>query len=70
MTIPVPPLTPYADVNAILHDVLSGAQSVLGEDFLDMYLSESLAAGDFDPQQGEVSSIPLFNPLTTAGAGV
>jgi hypothetical protein len=43
--------TPYPDVNAVLHVLLSGVQTVLGDHFVGMYLSGSLATGDFDPQR-------------------
>jgi hypothetical protein len=43
--------TPYPDVNAMLHVLLSGVQAVLGDHFVGMYLSGSLASGDFDPQR-------------------
>ena len=43
--------TPYPDVNAVLHVLLSGVQAVLGDHFVGMYLSGSLASGDFAPQR-------------------
>jgi len=42
--------TPYPDVNAVLHMLLSGVQTILGNHFVGMYLAGSLASGDFDPQ--------------------
>ena len=44
----VPPPTPYPDVNALLHDVLIGAQQRLGPHFVGMYLEGSLVSDDFD----------------------
>ena len=38
----------YADVNRVLHELLTGAQSILGSHFVGMYLFGSLANGDFD----------------------
>jgi len=46
--------TPYADVNAILAQLLSGLQSTLGEQFVGLYLYGSLATGDFDPLRSDV----------------
>ncbi len=40
--------TPYADVNAVLCDLLSGVQTILGRHLVGMYLDGSLAMGDFD----------------------
>jgi hypothetical protein len=40
--------TPYPDVNAIVHDVLSNVQKILGGRLTGMYLDGSLASGDFD----------------------
>jgi len=43
-----PPPTPYPDVNAVLRALLSDVRAILGTGFLGMYLSGSLAMGDFD----------------------
>jgi hypothetical protein len=43
--------TPYPDVNAVLHVLLSGVQAILENHFIGMYLYGSLASGDFDPQR-------------------
>lgn len=40
--------TPYADVNTLLHRVLSGAQAILGDHFIGMYVEGSLACDAFD----------------------
>jgi predicted nucleotidyltransferase len=40
--------TPYPDVNALVGEVLKGAQSVLGKTFVGMLLDGSLTSGDFD----------------------
>jgi hypothetical protein len=50
-------LTPYPDVNAVLHDLLSGVQAVLGDRFVGMYVQGSLASGDFDPQRSDVDFV-------------
>lgn len=46
--------TPYPEVNAVLHTLLVGAQAILGDQFIGMYLHGSLAGGDFDPQRSDV----------------
>ena len=40
--------TPYPDVNAVLRVLLSDTRTILGTGFVGMYLSGSLAMGDFD----------------------
>ena len=40
--------TPYPDVNAALRAFLSGARTVLGDQFIGMVVHGSLASGDFD----------------------
>ena len=40
--------TPYAEVNALLGELVEGARGVLGEQFVGAYLFGSLACGDFD----------------------
>jgi hypothetical protein len=42
--------TPYPDVNAVLAMLLDGAQAMLGDHFIGLYLYGSLASGDFNPQ--------------------
>jgi hypothetical protein len=49
--------TPYPDVNAIAQAIHSGAQTILGDNFLGMYLSGSLASGDFDPQHSDIDFV-------------
>src|SRR5687768_4487518 len=40
--------TPYADINALLRELLAGVQSILGSHLIGIYLEGSLANGDFD----------------------
>lgn len=49
--------TPYADVNAVLHDLLSSVQTLLGDHFRGMYLSGSLALGDFAPHRSDIDFV-------------
>ncbi len=46
--------TPHTDVNMVLHTLLSGARTILGDEFVGMYLYGSLASGDFDPKSSDV----------------
>lgn len=46
--------TPHRDVNDLLEKLLSGAQSVLENNFSGLYLYGSLASGDFDWQKSDV----------------
>ncbi len=50
-------MTPYPDVNAVLHDFLTNVQAVLGDHFLGMYLSGSLALGDFSPDSSDIDFV-------------
>jgi hypothetical protein len=49
--------TPYADVNALLQQLLDGARAALGEQFAGMYLYGSLASGDFNPATSDVDFV-------------
>ena len=49
--------TPYADVNIVLHQLLSSVQAVLGDHFIGLYLYGSLAGGDFDPQRSDIDFV-------------
>ena len=49
--------TPYPDVNAVLHMLLSSVQTILGDHFIGMYLYGSLASGDFDPHRSDIDFV-------------
>jgi hypothetical protein len=49
--------TPYPDVNALLHVLLSDVQTILGNRFVGMYLYGSLAGGDFDSQRSDIDFV-------------
>ena len=49
--------TPYAGVNAVLHHFLASIQAIVGSHFRGMYLSGSLALGDFDPRSSDIDFI-------------
>ncbi|MCB9422025.1 MAG: DUF4111 domain-containing protein [Ardenticatenaceae bacterium] len=47
----------YSDVDAILQQLLVEAQAVLGEQFVGLYLTGSLAAGDFNPSRSDIDFV-------------
>jgi hypothetical protein len=52
-----PTPTPYPDVNAVLDTVTTQAHAILGEHFVGLYLSGSLAVGDFDPRSSDIDFV-------------
>jgi len=71
---PLPP-TPYADVNEALRELLVQTQTLLGSHFVGMYLSGSLALGDFDPHSSDIDLVivtdaPLSDDLVAALQGM
>lgn len=57
--------TPYTGVNLVLYDFLQRIRTIAGEDFYGMYLSGSLALGDFDPQSSDIDVVVVTNaPLS------
>ncbi|HEU5348640.1 MAG TPA: aminoglycoside adenylyltransferase domain-containing protein [Ktedonobacterales bacterium] len=53
MSEPLQP-TPFADVNAVLHDFLAQIGPLLGSHFHALYLYGSLALGDFNPRTSDI----------------
>ena len=49
--------TAYPDINALLYVLLSGVQTVLGDHFIAMVLSGSLASGTFEPQRSDIDFV-------------
>ena len=49
--------TPYPDVNRLLLELAAGARDVLGEQFTGLYLSGSLAVGDFNPDTSDIDFV-------------
>lgn len=49
--------TPYPDVNAVLRHFLAETQAILGEQFVGLYLSGSLAVGEFDPRSSDIDLV-------------
>ncbi len=54
MTSSPPRPTPNRDVNTAVHALLAGAEEILGERFVGLYLHGSLAAGDFIPGRSDI----------------
>jgi hypothetical protein len=46
--------TPYPDVNAVVHELLTSLHAIFGAQLQGMYLLGSLALGDFHPQQSDL----------------
>src|ERR1700680_1170010 len=58
-------LTPYPDINALLTQYVDGVKSVLGENLVGLYLTGSLAYGDFVPERSDIDlQAVVRNPLT------
>jgi len=53
--------TVYADVNIVLHEFLTKVQTILGDTFYGMYLSGSLALGDFSSQRSDIDFVVVTN---------
>jgi len=49
--------TPYPDVNTVACGFLAGIRQVLGDQFQAMYLSGSLALGDFSPGSSDIDFV-------------
>ncbi|MDQ3929911.1 MAG: DUF4111 domain-containing protein [Chloroflexota bacterium] len=58
--------TPYSDVNEVLHAFAIGLQTIIGDPFRGMYLSGSLALGDFDPRTSDIDFIVLTDVALSA----
>ncbi|HWI52568.1 MAG TPA: aminoglycoside adenylyltransferase domain-containing protein [Symbiobacteriaceae bacterium] len=50
-------LTPYPDVNQVLHEFVSGVHTALGKQCVGVYLYGSLALGDFDPVSSDIDFV-------------
>jgi hypothetical protein len=67
--------TPYVDINEVLRSLLAEVRAILGDAFVGMYLSGSLALGDFEPLRSDidfvvVTSQPLADELIEALAAM
>jgi hypothetical protein len=62
---PTPAVTPYADVNAALAELTAQIHMLLGAHCLGIYLSGSLALGDFDPKSSDIDLVIVTNGALT-----
>jgi predicted nucleotidyltransferase len=58
--------TPYADLNAVLAELVSGAREILGENFCGAYLQGSFAVGDADEHSDVDFLVVVHDELTDA----
>lgn len=52
-------ITPYADIDAILHSLRSQIQQILGEKLVGLYLYGSLVTGDFDHALSDIDLLAV-----------
>src|SRR5690348_4228247 len=55
--------TPYPDVNAVAHELLTSIRAIVGAQLAGMYLVGSLALGDFQPRESDLDLV-----IVTCGA--
>jgi hypothetical protein len=61
------PPTPYDPINAVLRQLLDGSRAILGERLVGLYLTGSLAFGDFDAPSSDIDFVAaLSEPLDAA----
>jgi hypothetical protein len=68
------PITPsYPDVTELLAEFTARVQDALGDELVGLYLSGSLATGDFDPQRSDIDFVAVtphrLNPDQIAALG-
>src|SRR4051794_3672634 len=51
------PITPYAEINGLLDDLLAGMQAALGHKLVGVYLYGSLVWGDFDRESSDIDLV-------------
>jgi len=68
MTQPSVVLIDYPEIDSILRELLSGAQAVLGDHFVGMYLDGSLAIGDFEPDKSDLDFVVVTDSEVSADA--
>ena len=59
--------TPYPELNALLHELRASVQTILGDRWIGMYLSGSLASGDFDPERSDIDFVIVTDDDLSAG---
>lgn len=63
-----PQPTPYRVINELLARFLAAVQAALGPRFVGMYLSGSLALGDFDPKSSDIDLVVVVEGIAGSGA--
>ena len=58
--------TPYADLNAVIAELVSGAREILGENFCGAYLQGSFAVGEADEHSDVDFVVVIERELTDA----
>ena len=53
--------TPYPEANRVLSALWAGAQGILGDELVGVYLYGSLASGEFDPRTSDVDLLVEFS---------
>ena len=57
--------TPYSEINSVLTEWADGLKRLLGKKIVGLYLSGSLAYGDFVPERSDIDlQAVVQNPLT------
>jgi len=60
-------ITPYPAINRVLTQWVNGLKGLLGKDIIGLYLSGSLAYGDFVPERSDIDlQAVVQNPMTQA----
>ena len=59
MSLPKLQPTPYAEVNAAVHQLFASLQAVLCEQLVGLYLGGSLALGDFNPRRSDIDFVAV-----------
>ena len=54
--------TPYPEINAVRHELRSGAQAIRGRQLVGVYLDGALAIGGFEPDRSDIDFV-----MVTAG---
>jgi len=49
--------TPYPEINAVLHELRSGAQAIRGRQLVGVYLDGALAIGGFEPDRSDIDFV-------------
>jgi len=56
--------TPYAELNAVLHELVASIRRAVGDNFIGAYLQGSFAVGDFDQHSDADFVIAIRNEFS------